>query len=263
MTAHKNMESGSKTINPLTLFLIGISAGGIAAIFPRLMTFLSTDTEKVHIILFSDAFLLATAVFALIVGVSMIWLYLGTSNTTKNLFMAALALPSILSGGINMSNTATVGLSHIKSLSAMNRILEERLAKAENIPTMDSITFDDAKDISFHRNIIPEGFGISVAYAAEEGGGGSYSFNPSVQFAVPTDRKEYIILLDRSENKDEISTKLKDYQKEYNIPNLEIKESNNTYYLIQGHKKAKSDALLEAIKIKSEYGLSPELLKAE
>ena len=126
MTAHKNMESGSKTINPLTLFLIGISAGGIAAIFPRLMTFLSTDTEKVHITLFSDAFLLATAVFALIVGVSMIWLYLGTSNTTKNLFMAALALPSILSGGINMSNTATVGLPHIKSLSAMNRILEER-----------------------------------------------------------------------------------------------------------------------------------------
>jgi len=265
MTALNNMESG--IIKPLNLFLIGISAGGIAAIFPRLMAFLSTGSEKVPIILFSGAFLLATVIFALIVGVSMIWLYLGTSNTTKNLFMAALALPSLLSGGINMSNTATVGQSQIESLSATNSILENKLAETNNIKE-DSITFDNPQEITIHGNIIPEGFGISAAYAAEKkvvAAGGSSSFNPSVKFTVPTDRKEYILLFYNSEGKDEISKKLKFYQKEYNIPNLEIKKSKNIYYLIQSNKMTKSDALLKAIKIKEEskYKLSPILLKAK
>ena len=261
MTLRKDEDKESKKTSPFILFLIGISAGGIAASFPRIMTFLSTGNDNVQITLFSGAFLLATGAFALIVGISMIWLYMGTSDTTKNLFMAALALPSILSGGINMSNTAAVGQSHIESLSAVNKNLEKRLAEAEKIPTIPSITFDDAQEVSFHGNIIPGGFGISAAYAAEEKGSGSYSFNPSVQFAVPTDRSDYIILLDESSDKNELLEKLKTYQDK--IPNLEIKRSKDTYYLIQGHKKKKSDALLEAIEIKSTYGLSPKLLEVK
>ena len=96
MTLHTDKDKEYKKVSPFILFLIGITAGAIAAIFPRIMTFLSTGNDNVQISLFSGAFWLATAAFALMVGISMIWLFLGTSDTTKNLFMAALALPAIL-----------------------------------------------------------------------------------------------------------------------------------------------------------------------
>lgn len=270
----ENNNAGFKTSNPLILFLIGVTGGMIAAIFPRLMTLLSVPDQNVDIILFSQGYLLASMLFAFIMGISMLWLFLGSADSTKNLFMAALALPAVLSGGLNMTNTVTAGQADINELTMKNEVLQNKLLDLANIPVFDSIDFepDDVVESPIDETVnstssLINFLTVSNAYAEANGknpGEDSATFNTGVQFNVESNKKNYILLIDKSTDKQRLLEKLKTYSDEYGIANLKIKKSKNIFYLIKKDKKTKSEALLEAIELQKKHSeIKPRLMKTK
>ena len=154
-------------ISSFGLFSIGLSAGLIAAIFPRLVALLGSSNggSEIDIQFLSTGFILAAITFGTVVGVSMIWLNKGTNESTKNLFMSALALPGILSGGLSMSNSTAGFKQELLRIQVQQEALAEQVESSSNIPVLeDLIDFEPvsfieqsiSQDQPFFLNIIPE-----------------------------------------------------------------------------------------------------------
>lgn len=254
-----------KGVSSLMLFLIGLSGGFISAVFPRLITFLTVSTEETEI--FSKDFLIVAVIFGIIIGVSMYWLYLDTKEkeSTKNLFMASLALPSILSGGMNMANTTHAGQNQINELSSKNKVLEKRLDEALNLPSLPSIAFDEFENLSFKGTDGPKFFGISSAYAAGEFSQDQVEqqFNPGVKFNTPESKVDHVIVLELLSDKEEATNIFNAYKSRFNLPDLAMKKSKDKYYIMLETLVTKSDALIKSDRIRKEYALSPKLLRVK
>ncbi len=255
------------TIVPYRIFLIGLSGGGIAAIFPRLITYVTNPDESTVVL--SVDFLLVAALFGMVVGIAMYWMYQGAADSTRTLFLASLALPSILSGGINMANSTSAGQQELNKVVMESRIREQelvqRLAQYMKIPIMPPVEFDALEDVNLGHSIVPSLLGISTAYAAgDEQLASEEVFNPSVQFKLPAHVENFVIVLDFGNDLVEIKNKLKMYENDLRISNLTVKRSNDTYYIIQQSKMSRAQALLAADELKRQYPqLSPRLLKVK
>ena len=263
--AETSSEKTVASVVPHRIFLIGFSGGGIAAAFPRLITYVSSPDENTIILSFD--FILVAALFGLVVGIAMYWMYQGTSDSTRTLFLASLALPSVLSGGVNMANSTNAGQQEINNVVMESRIREQelvqKLSQYMNIPVMPPVEFDRLEDVNLGQSIIPSLLGISTAYAggdvqaAEETG-----FNPSVRYKLPKSIENFVIVLDASNDLTKIKDRLKMYGDDLRISNLAVKKSNDTYYIIQQGEMSQSQALLAADELKRQYPqLSPKLLR--
>ncbi len=103
----KSHGNGKLGTGPLTLFGIGFTAGLCAALFPRVAPLITRGTD-VNIQLLHTDYLIVTLVFSAIIGAVTMWIYWGTHNNPQTLFMAALGIPSLLSGGFNMTDSTEV-----------------------------------------------------------------------------------------------------------------------------------------------------------
>lgn len=113
-------------VRPRTLFLIGVTAGVVACMLPRLgplMTVNEVDIAE----LFRLQVIIGAVVLSLIIGISMVWLFKGTEETTRNLFMSALALPAVLSGAINTHEVASRGAEKREEVETEAREVREGL----------------------------------------------------------------------------------------------------------------------------------------
>jgi len=255
---HKGVSAGM-------LFLIGLSGGFISAVFPRLITFLTVSSERTEI--FSRDFFVVAAFFGLIIGVSMYWLYLDTkeSESSKNLFMAALALPSILSGGMNMANSTQAGQSQIVELSSKNRMLEQRLSEALNVPTLPYVSFDDSENISSNSGD-DDWMGPSAAHAGFQFAEGDtrQQFSPGVKFNIPEDQRDHVIVLAIVPSEAEAKDGVQRYQSEMQLPDLVIRQAKDQYYVILATPLSRSDALMRADEIRKQHPqLTPKLLQVK
>lgn len=253
----------SKQFNRPTLFSIGFSAGLIAAFFPRLFTFVSVQTATMEVDFFTSDFMIASVLFGVIVGISMMWLYWGENTTSKSLYMAGLALPAVLSGAINMSSATVSGQENIAELDKQYKNLESSLQDLSGVTQIPTIEFDDEDELtSIDSKILPL-LGINNAYAEKD----SFTqvtndnFNPGLKFNASSKQRSYYVILDTLTNKELTEARLEAYSTILFIPNLHIKKSKNNYYIIQKIPRTKSAGLIEVIRFKRNYKIEAQLIK--
>lgn len=252
----------------IVIFLVGLSGGAISATFPRLFTSLALPDGQIDVQLLSLGFWLLACGFAVTIAISMIWFYVESSETIKNLFLAALSLPAVLSGAINMSNTASTAQAALAGLQSDAALLAEQLENAYAIeeisPTLD--TFSDFQYIE-----VPLGkqfdllqlFGIASAHADALGleEKSPSRWNPSVKFQTQVSQPEYIVSL-ASESDLELITKTYVDLSSKGVTNLRVaKSSDNLYFLLTGTPQNKTQALLSAVDLKAKYDINPRLIK--
>ena len=251
------------SISTPVLFFIGLSAGLISAVFPRLMTLLVASENVVILTLFNPGFLIAAGVFALIVGVVMVWFYMGSSENTRNLFMAALAIPAVLSGGINMTSASTAGQQKMSTLSEQNIKLTEQLQNSSDIPDGPSLKLSLQGAPTYPADTIIGIFQVTSAHAANVHLAGGSNLNPSVSYQIKGQSRDYVIMFASSKNRVEMQNQLEQLQKQQ-IPNVEIATSGDTFVIYQNQPKSKSEAVLGAIELKKKFSeISPQILKLE
>jgi len=263
LEAKMNNLQKSFSVSSAQLFVIGLSAGTISAVFPRLMTMLVTSDSAVMPMLFSLGFLIAGGAFAIIIGVTMIWLYMGTTESTRNLFMAALAIPAVLSGGINMSNATAAGQKNLSELAAQNNELTRKLQTTYSIPVVPSVNLSRPGASPSSSFQVPQIFQVKSAYAGDEQPSEENRLNPGVTFRMKEQHPEYVILFDSSTDRAEIEEKKSRLQEE-SIRDVQIGTSGDTHYLYQKSPQSKSQAVLQAVELKEKHpDLSPKLMKLE
>jgi hypothetical protein len=247
----------SEKVSWKMLFLIGVSAGVIAVAFPRLLPYMSQTSGEVSLELFTKEFFYALVAFSVMIGVAMIWLYKETEEHTKNLFMTALALPAVLSGGINMTSVSSVAENGLAELNRQNDTLVKKLEGNSGVEFFElDLSNSNPVDVSSGPEL--DWLGISTAHAegvvpVRNSGGG-------LQFSAPALSRDYSLVYAVTSTKAEIVQVAKDLESK-NISNLTIIESNNRYYLLDTNKTTRADAVLNAIDVKEQYGFSPNVVR--
>lgn len=251
------------SISTPLLFFIGLSAGIISAIFPRLMTLLVASENVVILTLFNPGFLVAAGLFALIVGVVMVWFYMGSAENTRNLFMAALAIPAVLSGGINMTSASTAGQQKMSALSKQNNELTRQLQNSFDIPDGPPLKLSLQGALPYPPHAIVGIFQVTSAHAGDGNPSKGSNLSPSVSYQIKGQSHDYVIMLESSKNRQEIEQKLDQLQKQQ-IPDVEIATSGDTFLIYQDQQKSKSEAVLDAIELKKRFPeINPKILKVE
>jgi len=245
-------------ISNFWLFFLGLSAGLLACYFPRLMTSLTNVDENVVISLFNAEFMIAATVVSLIIGVSMIWFYSNTDDQAKNIFIAALALPAVLSGGINMSNLSTAATQNIGRLDDQTMELQNHL---ENILGIESLVIVgiENKPLSF----LPSVFPIAMANAANFQPLTLGSSRSGIEISVKSLQKNHYLLLETSKDKDRIFRSLKKVKENSFGKNARVYAQNDNYYLLLSGPTTKSKALIKASKLQTSFETLPRFLVIE
>lgn len=239
------------------LFLIGVSAGIIAAGFPRLLPYMSQSAGEISLELFTKEFFYAVVAFAVMIGVAMIWLYKGTEEHTKNLFMTALALPAVLSGGINMTSISSVAENGLAELNRQNDTLVKKLERKSGVEFFE-LDLSNSNPVDVSSGPALDWLGISTAHA--EGAVSESNTGGGLQFNAPALSKDYSLVYAVKSTKAEISQVAKELESK-NISNLTSIEINNKYYLLGTNKMTRADAVLNAIDIKEKHGFSTNVVK--
>ena len=244
---------------PNTMLLsIGFSAGMIAVFFPRLMPYfleMTEDEQGVHLQFVQFPFIVGALLIAAMMGVAMIWLYMGTREHTKNLFMSALALPAVISGGLNMSNMATVADEQLNLLSSQIQVLEDELIQSEGI---EQKSVNNRLQQSSGPTFFPF---VSVAHADDVMTLSESRAGPGISIRTESLSKRYLVFLDASPDQEAIQNRMREIQD--SITDVEVISANGEFILVQSQPRTKSEALLEAIRIRKRFGWDAGVVKLE
>ena len=248
-----------KTVSNLVLFSIGITAGIIASSFPRLLPFLSQSSDVVSLELFTTKFYIVAAIFSLMIGVAMIWMYQGTTEHTKNLFLSALALPAVLSGGINMSSVSNNAEQQMSKLNSQTQLLKEQLQKNNPIETF-KLDLKALKPVPL--SFIPELLGISTAHAAEP----SPLFNieqsskDSVQFDVQNLKRNFLLSYGEASSQEEIVRQL-EVLRGKGVVNVTPVQIDGKFIILGNEAQTESNAILQAIELKETKQITAKVVE--
>ena len=262
-----NSKSTPRYSTPLVLFCIGLSAGACAALFPRLMPLLLSESADLGLMFFTTGYLIVVIVFSVLIGVVMMWSYWGTTYKPQTLFMAALGIPSLLSGSLNMSSNVN------QSSAALAELVKQRetlVAQVENLAGIETITVElPAKNTSPgpgpHSGLdapLWDYLGVAGAHAQQPdtrphtllAASDKPNYDPRVQIQIPQEKKDYRVVLASSTDKTQIEKQLKDYQKK-GLTDLRVLFVRNEHYLVTNRLQTKNDALQEALRLKRDYGV--------
>lgn len=230
-------------------FAIGFVAGLCAALFPRLIAELATsgngDSEVIALFRFNYVFL--SLVFATLIGMAIMIFEWESSRSPKDVFMSALALPAILSGALN----TTTSVTDLKQAELEKTAYENTLQRKFQIPTREPamlmpISKMDSLNIFF----------INNAYADSE------NYHQSVDYGISLRKNQssYVVVLDEATSKNEAEAKATTLRDHLSV---KIFQDNSRRFFITTNSgpQNKTNALLEAVRLKEEKGLSPSLMK--
>ena len=248
----------------LLIFLIGATGGAIAAVFPRLFTALFASNAQIDVQLFSSVFWLLVLAFALIVGISMVFFHADSTDGTKQLFTAALSLPAVLSGALNMSSATAGAQATIQDVQRTATELAQELQDARAIPEID---LDPGAALEFLETPIGHQFdpmsllGISPAMAQSTAQTVSRT-TWGVRFTPQDAKPSYLVTIATANDATQLN-ELKDrYARVQGVPKLAVvRQSANEYLLVTSALQSKSDAVLAAVDLSRKLDVEPELLR--
>ncbi len=257
--------SSSGVVHWRTLLLIGISAGIIVTAFPRVMTFLAIGSSKVKAP-FTGDFLIAVGCVAIMIGVAMVWMYMGTNESTRNLFLAALALPALLSGGFNTmdvtleSNEKVVMLD--KKVNELGELLLENANIVENSAPagfmFESVLPDTDKQGFINLNDL---VGPKQAFAGDDDKKKTEDpfFSPGIKLNIESEKKKYIVVMGSSSDYGVLDSTL-DALRSQGITKLAIVNSAEGFFLIEKNRYTKTDAIKRSLALKKRTDITPSLI---
>jgi len=237
-----------------------LSAGLIAALFPRLLPLISQSSDGVTFSFFNQTYFIGVILFALIIGVSMIWLYMDSKDSSRQLFMSALALPAIISGGLNVSSVSSTAEQKLNDLENQTIELQSKLESQNSIPVIeiDGLSFSSTSIGSILGLV-----GISTAFAQDVLPAQKTAKQiSSVGVNAESLNENYIVVLMQSTNKQDILNA----QQALNMRNIKdtiLFEKNNQFYLMNNERTTKTKAIMDVIEIKNKSNLEPSILKVK
>lgn len=259
-----------KTDNPIIVFFVGVTAAYVATILPRLITYLSVSEESIDLAFFSGQYFYASSLFAIVIGISMVWLSYGKKETTRNLFMTALALPSVISGAINMSSTTVSGEASLKKMESQYEIVETALHDALGLSEIVVINFDaDSLESVTDDSGVERSAGDKVGNSEEglttiskpRAEKSTAEIGMAIQFKTKVKKKNYVVVIDKSKDIELIKARMEAYSETLLIPDIKLKRAKSIYYIIQYTPRTKSLALIEVLRLNRIYGLTASVAK--
>ena len=249
-----NVNLKPKVRKPLFKFLIGFIGGLCAALFPRLMAAMALFDSN-NILLLNTGYLCLAVLFAALIGGVIMIMEWGEPKEPRATFMAALGLPALLSGALNTSN----GVYMLNEKASENIELTNKVQELSNIPV---VLTDEVVPLSFNtENNIDKTSplawaGIDSAYAddGKQAAGNKINFNPSIQ----VQQHKYYVILEQAQSAADANDKVK--QLKLQTFNSQAVKVGDRYYLIDPVEKSKTEAVLQAIRLKA-MGHNPALLE--
>jgi len=249
-----------KSVSKIQLFLIGLSAGLIAALFPRLLPLISQSSDGVTFSFFNQTYFIGVILFALIIGISMIWLYMDSKDSSRQLFMSALALPAIISGGLNVSSVSSTAEQKLNDLENQTIELQSKLESQNSIPVIEieGLSFSSSSNESMLGLV-----GISTAFAQDLLPAPKTAKQiSSVGVNAESLNENYIVVLMQSPIKQDILSTQQALNAQ-NIKDTILYEKNNLFYLMKNERTTKTKAIMDVIEIKNKSNLKPSILKVK
>lgn len=252
MSRHRR---GSEITKPVLKLFIGFVAGLCAALFPRLTAALTTRGER--LVFFPTSYVILAFAFALLIGMVVMILQWGVRVKPSDTFMMALGIPALLSGALN----ATLNTNTVKNLAQQKEQLTQALSQQAEIPILPAAPVSPLKDGSSLRlerdNFLSSLWDVRPAYAQSSGYTGQREeFNPAIQIQ----QHPYLIVIDRAATREQALEKARVLRAR--LPQVEIVQAGREFLVVQGGgPRTKSEALLEAIRLKKIYNLSPSLME--
>lgn len=237
-------------------FFVGFVAGLCAALIPRLSAVLASGSD---IEVINKPYVLASLVFALLIGAVIMILEWGKSRSPADIFMSALALPALLSGSLNTAEGV-----HASKLAAQDNLeLIGALEKSEQIKKLPYQKIIPLGKTAINPTDSPNSLEfdfISKAYAEDialRETGFDLGFNVITQ--------SYYIVLDKAATENEAQNKAADLRPQ--VPGASVvKGSDGSFFVIAAPNPApRSKAVLDLIKLKEKLGstITTDLLEAK
>lgn len=263
MAAQIDQASREHFKSSLGKFAIGVVAGLCAALLPRLLAMLAhSDDASLRVL--PGPYIAISCVFALLIGGLVVIFEWGIRDTPRNIFMAALALPAVISGAIGTSNG--IG-SSAEANRQLDRVLQEvrqkdgiiRQGEFGSIQPLD-LSPPPAPKQGFWTPLSP----ITSAHAQQVPGptAGDTPARFGIYFEQP--KAKYVIVLKQTRTEKEAIDSAQDLRRR--LPRAQAVKAGNGYYVLLGSADGQNetDALLEASRAKPLLGgtnLQPTLVQ--
>ncbi|GAA6133483.1 hypothetical protein NBRC116188_02720 [Oceaniserpentilla sp. 4NH20-0058] len=245
--------------HPLGKFAIGLIAGFVAIVIPRLSSDLST-LDNITPTYYTSIFFISVAGFAILIGLVITILEYKVPRTPKDTLFSALAIPALIAGSLN---TAIETQNSNEILIQSERISQEarktNLIETENVQSIEIIQFNQSTEVTPKNN-----FDIRFSLFAQV-----YANDPTNKqldkkqnsLFIQRQNANYAVSLYQFKNKNEAIEKAKSLQQQ-NIPVTLIKTSSGSFDVISDSKlMTETDATLNALTLKNLLNITPKLLK--
>lgn len=231
--------------NAVFKFFVGFVAGLCAALIPRLSAVLASGSS---IEVINKPYVLASLVFAILIGAVIMILEWGKSRSPADMFMSALALPALLSGSLNTAEGV-----HASKLAAQDNLeLTNALEKSEQIKTLPYQKIIPLGKTAINPTVSPSSLEfnlISKAYA-DDITNRKTDFNLGIKVITPS----YYIVIDKAETESEAQNKMAALHPQAPDASI-VKGSDGSFFVIASPDPApRSKAVLDVIKLKRRLG---------
>jgi hypothetical protein len=255
-TQTASQEDGSSSA--ILKFLIGTTAGGCATLLPRLVPELSSQNP--HLGFLTLQYGIACVVFSVLVGLSTLFWEWNVPKKPAQTFMTALGLPALIAGTLNAKNAS----DQLGQQLQQTQSLQQALGQEAGIPTLGQPKQDSMGPRSLPAHLFAGALAPRPAYATSvEGEARVTSRRGDVmlaQLGIQIQQPDFVVVLDRAATADEARQKAQALRQ--TLPDAKAAQVGNEFLVINGERgRPKSDALLDAVRLKNERHLSPSLVE--
>ena len=248
--------SKTATYHPLKAYqilFIGLVSGMIAALFPRFAPLLVIQNSAVDAQFISQSYIVLVAIFAFIVAFSTLFLYWRSDETKPaRIFVAALSVPSLLSGSLNMTADVSNSMATLKALGEENQrlqqVIEQNVETDLIIESEETAALLRGNDLSATGALFLNLLGIRAATAqtVTQTTGNSAEFTGTklgIQYKVAPLDKDYLLVVKQPKSAAEQAS-LKQILRQH--PPLGTRSGG---WLVLSEPLTKGEALLQAMEL--------------
>ncbi|MDE2398916.1 MAG: hypothetical protein KGL43_09565 [Burkholderiales bacterium] len=244
------MTTSSRLIRLAT----GVFAGALGAFFPRIVAVLGGNVTD-EVVVFSMSYALAGAVFALVIGVVVSIIDTDPKRSTRDVFMGALGVPTLLAGALSTSATVhntALDQARIKAISdqlaAVSQIQVQPESKAISLPAAGAAPA--AGGLGLLEGLIPNAQAQNLNLAQQRA---------NDALGISSVERRYVTVLHEAASPRDLQPMMVELQKRGVATRIVTPAPGRSLLLLAGPAQPYSEALLGAVRAKS-LGVHPSLV---
>lgn len=250
MAEDNDPKAGSTPVSKMELFAIGLSAGFCAVVFPRVASVMSTSAgDNVNITL-SGTVMAGMGAVILMVAMATYWLNVEERRSAKEVFISALAIPSLLSGSIQMADLTNGSTSLLAMKDARIKELTTQLS------TTSGITIQEGQ-ASLKQSGTRWEWGIAAAHAGNDDGPAPPTARTTFGFQSKYAEERYVVVVKQSPDRETLQTLAKQLGKP-GMAEMKIMPVDQGFVLTSGAPAPQSQAMLNAVAFKKMMQNNPD-----